>query len=297
MFLSKGVLSASGEPWTELRRFAVTTLRGLGVGKSSFEDHITTETKCLIEELNKLNGKRTNPKHLLENAVSNVICSVIFGKRFEYTDERFQRLLAILSQIFELTGAGGAVQFVPIFAKMQFLPIVKKYIKINLSFEGILNQLLYTRSAHEEEENENPRDFVGAFLKEMNAKKKQGLKTFLTPATMHYTFGDLFGAGTETTTTTLYWALLYMIAFPDIQSRVQQEIDDAAGRNRLPRLSDKPELPYTEAVLHEVQRIGSIIPLGVPHKCMEDVTLRGYVFQQIETDSHKKWHIKVANAL
>ena len=207
--------------------------------------------------------------------MSNVICSVIYGRRFEYTDERFQRLLAILNQMFEHIGAGGAVQFVPIFSKMQFLPIVRKMIHINIRFEEMLHQLLYTISAHEEEENENPRYFVGAFLKEMNDKKKQGNNTFLNSTSLYYTTADLFGAGTETTTTTLYWALLYMIAFPEIQSRVQQEIDDAVGRNRLPRLSDKPELPYTEAALHEIQRIGSIVPLGVPHKCMEDTTFRG----------------------
>ncbi|XP_033643982.1 cytochrome P450 2J6-like isoform X2 [Asterias rubens] len=271
-----GVLTATGEAWTELRRFSVTTLRGLGVGKSSFEDHITTETKCLIEEFHKSNIKSIDPKHMIENAVSNVICSVIFGRRFEYTDEKFQRLLSILNKMFELIGAGGVVQFVPIFAKMQFLPIVKKIISINLSFDEILYQLLYTRNAQDELNDEDPRDFAGAFLKEMTDKKKQGLPTYLTPASMHYTFGDLFGAGTETTSTTLRWALLYMVAFPDIQSRVQKELDEAVGRNRLPRLSDKPELPFTEAVLSEIQRMGSIVPLGVPHKCTEDTILRGY---------------------
>ncbi|XP_033643980.1 cytochrome P450 2J6-like isoform X1 [Asterias rubens] len=272
-----GVLSASeGEPWTELRRFSVTTLRGLGVGKSSFEAHITTETKCLIEGLHKSKGKRINPSHMIENAVSNIICSVVFGRRFEYTDKRFQRLLSILNEMFELIGAGGVIQFVPIFAKMQFLPIVKKTISINLRLDEILSQLCYTRDTEDGGNDEDPRDFAGAFLKEMNRKKQQGVPTYLTPVTMHHTFGELFGAGTETTSTTLRWALLYMIAFPDIQSRVQKELDEAVGRNRLPRLSDKPELPFTEAVLSEIQRMGSIVPLGVPHRCTEDTILRGY---------------------
>ncbi len=271
-----GILSASeSEPWTELRRFAVTTLRGLGVGKSSFEDHITTETNCLIGEINKSKGKRIDPSLVIENAVSNIICSVIFGRRFEYTDQTFKHLLATLNEMFQLIGAGGMVQFVPIFAKMQFLPIVKKIIHINLSLDEILSQLLYTRNDQHGDDGDDPRDFVGAFLKEINRKKKQGLPTYLTPTSMHHTFGELFGAGTETTSTTLRWALLYMIAFPDIQSRVQKEIDDAVGRNRLPRLSDKLELPYTEAVLNEIQRMGSIVPLGVPHKCIEDTILRG----------------------
>ncbi|XP_038073303.1 cytochrome P450 2J6-like isoform X2 [Patiria miniata] len=273
-----GVLSASGEPWVELRRFSVTTLRGLGVGKSSFEEHITTETKCLMEEIRKTKGEILNPKHVVENAVSNVICSVIFGRRFEYTDTKFKRLLGVLSKMFELIGAGGVVQFVPIFAKMQFLPIVKELIHTNISFDEILYQLLYSRNVDQGELdfNEDPRDFAGAFMKEMDDKEKQGVQTYLTPASMHYTFGDLFGAGTETTSTTLRWTLLFMVGYPEIQTRVQKDIDRVVGRNRLPRLSDKPELPYVEAVISEVQRLGNIAPLGVPHKCTEDTTLRGY---------------------
>ena len=51
-----------------------------------------------------------------------------------------------------------------------------------------------------------------------------------------------------------------MMKYPDIQNRVQREIDEVAGRNRLPRTSDK--MSYVEATLMEVQRIASIVPLG-----------------------------------
>ncbi|XP_022080018.1 cytochrome P450 2J6-like [Acanthaster planci] len=273
-----GVLSASGQPWVELRRFAVKTLRSLGVGKSSFEEHITTEIKYLMEEIRKTNGKTLNPRHVVENAVSNVICSVVFGRRFEYTDSRFKRLLEILNELFELIGAGGVIQFVPIFAKMRFLPLVKQLIHTNLSFDEVLYQLLYNRNGQQGDVdfNENPRDFAGAFIKEMCDKENQGVQTYMTPSSMQYTFGDLFGAGTETTSTTLRWALLFMVGYPEIQSQVQKEIDSVVGRNRLPRLSDKSELAYVEAVLSEVQRMGDIVSLGVPHKCIEDTTLRGY---------------------
>jgi cytochrome P450 len=49
---------------------------------------------------------------------------------------------------------------------------------------------------------------------------------------------DLFLAGAETTSSTLQWAMLYMIAFPEIQKKVQQEIDSAIGL-RLPTLDDR----------------------------------------------------------
>ncbi|XP_072030709.1 cytochrome P450 2U1-like [Amphiura filiformis] len=89
-----------------------------------------------------------------------------------------------------------------------------------------------------------------------------------------HTVMQLFVAGSETTVTTLRWCFLHMIAYPDIQSRVQDEIDSVVGRNSLPRVSDK--LPFTKATIMEVQRIASIVPMGVPHVAATDTTLRGY---------------------
>ncbi|XP_072039613.1 methyl farnesoate epoxidase-like [Amphiura filiformis] len=91
-------------------------------------------------------------------------------------------------------------------------------------------------------------------------------------ATIH----QLFSAGAETTVTTLRWSLLYMMAYPEIQGRIQREIDDVVGRNRLPNYSDREHLPYTEATLMEIARIASIAPFGIPHVAAQNTTLFGY---------------------
>jgi cytochrome P450 len=89
---------------------------------------------------------------------------------------------------------------------------------------------------------------------------------------------DLFFAGTETTSTTLRWAIYYMAMYPEIQERVQKEIDSQIGTDRLPTMKDKLLLPYTEAVLMEVQRVATILPMGVWHcNNTEDVEMDGYV--------------------
>uniref|UniRef100_A0A8D2AQ35 Cytochrome P450 n=1 Tax=Sciurus vulgaris TaxID=55149 RepID=A0A8D2AQ35_SCIVU len=87
---------------------------------------------------------------------------------------------------------------------------------------------------------------------------------------------DLFTAGMVTTSATLAWALLLMILHPDVQRRVQQEIDEVIGQVRPPEMGDQACMPFTMAVIHEVQRFGDIVPLGVPHLTTRDIELQGF---------------------
>uniref|UniRef100_A0A8C3HK57 Cytochrome P450 n=1 Tax=Chrysemys picta bellii TaxID=8478 RepID=A0A8C3HK57_CHRPI len=92
---------------------------------------------------------------------------------------------------------------------------------------------------------------------------------------------DLFFAGTETTSTTIRWALLYMALYPDVQERVQAEIDAVIGQSRQPAMDDRNNMPYTNAVIHEVQRISNIVPLSVPRMATSDTTLAGFYVPKV----------------
>ena len=61
------------------------------------------------------------------------------------------------------------------------------------------------------------------------------------------------------------WAMLYMILNPDIQTKVRKELDENIGRYKKAKMSDKSVTPYTEAVIHEIQRKGNIAPLAIFH--------------------------------
>ena len=86
---------------------------------------------------------------------------------------------------------------------------------------------------------------------------------------------DLFLAGSETTSTTLTWAALYMVRYPEVQARVQQELARVVGEDRSPAMEDRPRLPYTEAVIMEVQRHANIVPLGLRHRITRDMVVSG----------------------
>jgi cytochrome P450 len=87
---------------------------------------------------------------------------------------------------------------------------------------------------------------------------------------MAYLGGTMFGAGFETTSTTLMWWTLAMVAFPEVQRRAQAELDAVVGRERLPTYADAPRLPYMRAIIKEVIRWRPAVRLGLPHVAAED---------------------------
>lgn len=87
---------------------------------------------------------------------------------------------------------------------------------------------------------------------------------------------DFFQAGSETTSNSLAFAMLYMLHYPKVKRNVQQELLAVVGAKKFPKLSDRPRLKYTDAVICEIQRYCNIAPLGIAHRALHDTTLKGF---------------------
>ncbi|XP_044146592.1 cytochrome P450 2K6-like isoform X2 [Bufo gargarizans] len=85
---------------------------------------------------------------------------------------------------------------------------------------------------------------------------------------------DMFTAGMETTATTLRWAILLMMKYPEIQKKVQNEIEQVIG-SACPQMEHRKQMPYTDAVIHEIIRFADLLPTGF-RSVTEDFTFRGY---------------------
>lgn len=62
--------------------------------------------------------------------------------------------------------------------------------------------------------------------------------------------------------------------------KVQDEIEQVIGSNP-PRIEHRAQMPYTDAVIHEIQRFANILPLDLPHETAADVTLHGYFIPKV----------------
>uniref|UniRef100_A0A8C5QS16 Cytochrome P450 n=1 Tax=Leptobrachium leishanense TaxID=445787 RepID=A0A8C5QS16_9ANUR len=270
-----GIAFSNGDKWKVLRRFALATLRNFGMGKRSIEERIQEEAHFLLKEFKNTNQAPFDPTFFLSQAVSNVICSIVFGNRFDYTDEKFLTLLGLINDNFKLVSSGWG-SFYNIFpGVMKHLPGPHNRIFQNFErMEVFVQEIL---KAHQETlQPDCPRDLIDCFLIRMQKEKEDPMSKF-NAETLVMTTLNLFFGGTETVSTTLRYGTLILMKYPDVAEKVHQEIDKVVGRNRCPAIEDRSRMPYTDAVIHEIQRFTNIIPLSLPHSVIEDTRFRGFL--------------------
>ncbi|XP_069449057.1 cytochrome P450 2J2-like isoform X4 [Ovis canadensis] len=274
VFKENGLIMSNGHIWKEQRRFSLTALRNFGLGRKSLEEHIQEEVAYLVQAIGEKNGQPFNPHFKINNAVSNIICSIAFGERFDYQDDQFQELLRLLDEVTYLETTLWC-QLYNVFPRiMNFLP--GPHQRLFSNWEKL--KMFVARMIENHKRDWNPdeaRDFIDAYLQETEKHKGNAASSFHEENLIYSTL-DLFFAGTETTSTTLRWGLLYMALYPEIQEKVQAEIDKVLGKSRPPSTATRESMPYTNAVIHEVQRMGNIIPLNVPREVTVDTILAGY---------------------
>ncbi|CAH1785038.1 unnamed protein product, partial [Owenia fusiformis] len=196
--------------------------------KSRIEGKIQLETQELVKLIASLNGEPTETVIILNTAVSNIICTMVFGHRFEYDDNLFKRLLQIFNE-------NTNDHMRPVFLS-KFLPFLK-YLPGDLTHAKRLKQNVDEIKTHilepeikshiEKYDPNNINDFIDAFIQEMRKRKDTDEETYFNDEQLMWNIEDLFFAGTDTTSTTIRWLLLCMIRYPDVQDKVRAEILDA----------------------------------------------------------------------
>ncbi|MFT7815177.1 cytochrome P450 2U1 [Arapaima gigas] len=276
----KGIVFAPyGPVWRQQRKFCHAALRSFGFGKLSLEPCIQEELAFVKQELLRLSaeGGAVDPAPLINGAVSNVICSISFGRRFQHEDAEFRMMLDLMSRGLEVV-MNSAAMLINVFPWLYHLPfgVFKEVRIVESRMTGFLKKIIAQHKSTLDPSN--PRDLIDMYLTEMAQHQKTagaGENGF-TEDYLFYIIGDLFIAGTDTTTNTVLWILLYMSLYPDVQEKVQKEIDSVVPPDRVPSLTDKARLPFTEATLMEVLRMAVVVPLSIPHMASKTTEFRGY---------------------
>lgn len=154
---------------------------------------------------------------LISNAVSNVICSLVLGQRFDHRDHEFHALLELMDRGLEICVNSPAV-LINIFPLLYHFPfgVFKELRQVERDITAFLKRII--ASHRETLDAANPRDLVDMYLVEILDRKAAGeADDGFTEDYLFYVIGDLFIAGTDTTANSVLWILLYMALYPDIQ--------------------------------------------------------------------------------
>ncbi|XP_069063354.1 cytochrome P450 2F2-like [Pleurodeles waltl] len=267
---------SNGEKWKQLRRFAVSVLGQFGMGKGTMEDRIQEEVQFLIKFFRETKGAPVDPEFCMSRSLSNIISSTLFGSRFDYEDKEFEKLVHCVQDTFQAMSSTCGTLYHIFPDIMEWIP--GPHIQLFKDFGKLASFI--SEKAKKNQETLDPncaRDYIDSFLIKMEQEKTNPITVFNWD-TLVMTTLILFHGSIETVSTTLRFGFIHLMKNPKIQEMVQEEIDRVIGRNQSPTLNHKKQMPYTKAVIHEIQRCGDVIPLALTHSAAADVEICGYKF-------------------
>uniref|UniRef100_A0A8C6PF94 Cytochrome P450, family 1, subfamily D, polypeptide 1 n=3 Tax=Nothobranchius furzeri TaxID=105023 RepID=A0A8C6PF94_NOTFU len=259
-----------------LRSFSQAEPRASGA-TCLLEEHICAEAAEMVEMIKMQADCETigvDPSISLLTSVANVVCALCFGRRYDHNDEEFLTIININNEVLKLFAAGNLADFFPVFRYFPS-PSLRKLVLYIRRMNGFMERRI---EEHINTFDKNcMRDITDALIQLCEDREESKETSQLSDSQIIHTVIDIFGAGFDTIFAGLQWSLFYLIKFPDIQDKIHQEIDDHMSSARLPRFSDNPKMPFTEAFIYEVFRHSSYVPFTIPHCTTRDTILNGYL--------------------
>ncbi|NWY05582.1 CP1A5 protein, partial [Nothoprocta ornata] len=285
-----------GEVWKARRKLAQNALKTFSISPSLtssstclLEEHVSKEADYLVTKFLQLmeEQKSFDPYRYLVVSVANVICAICFGRRYDHNDQELLSIVNVGEQFADVAAAGNPADFIPV---LQYLPnrAMDLFKDFNQRFVHFLQKIV--KEHYESFDKNNIRDVTDSLIDQCLEKKVEANTAKQIPKEKIVNLvNDLFGAGFDTVTTALSWSLMYLVTYPDIQKRIQEELDQTIGQERRPRLSDRGTLPYLEAFVLEMFRHTSYLPFTIPHR--QDTVLNGYYVPKDRCVFINQWQV------
>lgn len=288
-----GIICAEGSLWKDQRRQIIDWLKQMGMVKfgssrNILEKRIRLGVDDFIKTLHKecTNSFEINPMHLLLHSMGNIVNDLVFGITYEKDDVTWQYLQELAEEGVKHIGVSGVVNFLPF---LRFLPSNRKTIKFLLEGKQKTHKIYdliiedsskSLKTQANDSVDDNPVNILKCFLKEKQKRLKSNDPSakFYCDDQLRHLLADLFGAGVDTTLTTLRWLFLYLAKYTKYQEALRSELSSFDEKSM--SLDNIDEIDLMKACISEVERIRAVVPLGIPHGTVKDVKINGYKIEK-----------------
>ncbi|KAL8593097.1 hypothetical protein ACOMHN_018023 [Nucella lapillus] len=282
-----------------LRKSVLKCLKMYRTGLERLEEHCLPEIEYLCGSFTQAGGKPFDPQNSVYEAVCSIMLYLLLGTRYDHDSPVFRRIRELNDTFNDVFGSGRGKQL----DYLPFLPFyhadshrqMQRGLRLRDEFWREQLNAMKTR-------NVDPDCIIQTVVDQIDNSDAEGATESPSSSSSpshsvpnnhvegrqrgwdlsdqasniaKEVFTNLILAGTDTTSTSLCCLLLILLHHGDVQRRLQQEVDRVVGPERSPSLADRPQMPYAEAVLLELLRYISHVPLAVPHFTMCDTSVLG----------------------
>ncbi|KAI3773728.1 hypothetical protein L1987_48258 [Smallanthus sonchifolius] len=277
------VFAPYGDHWRNLRH--VSSLEILSSHRiREFEPIRADEVRLMMHKLYLSSSEKptvVQVKPMLVDLTLNVVMRMISGKRYYYSrddvlteeeKEKAHRFQEIVTEIFKVMGATNVGDYLPVLRWLGVSKLEKRLISLQAKRDLFMQELM-----------EELKESMGNCS---NGKQKRNMIQMLlslqksepecyTDEMIRSIMLVILAGGTDTSISTMEWAMSLLLNNPSILKKAQAEIDNYVGTDRLVEESDMPNLPYLGCIVKETMRMFPAGPM-LPHESAEDCIVGGY---------------------
>nr|D5JBX1.1 RecName: Full=Germacrene A hydroxylase; AltName: Full=Germacrene A oxidase; Short=BsGAO [Barnadesia spinosa]ADF43083.1 germacrene A oxidase [Barnadesia spinosa] len=260
------VLSPYGEYWRQLRKLC--TLELLSAKKvKSFQSLREEECWNLVKEVRSSgSGSPVDLSESIFKLIATILSRAAFGKGIK--DQR--EFTEIVKEILRLTGGFDVADIFPSKKILHHLSGKRaKLTNIHNKLDSLINNIV---SEHPGSRTSSSQES----LLDVLLRLKDSAELPLTSDNVKAVILDMFGAGTDTSSATIEWAISELIRCPRAMEKVQTELRQALNGKERIQEEDIQELSYLKLVIKETLRLHPPLPLVMPRECREPCVLAGY---------------------
>ncbi|XP_076948781.1 cytochrome P450 76T24-like isoform X1 [Bidens hawaiensis] len=268
------VFLSAGDHWRRLRRISKEYMFSMQRLDAS-ETLRQKKVKELIDHVNQCctSEKGVNIGGLAFTTSLNILSNFMFSIDFApYDSLSSQEFKDDVWALLEVAGKPNIADLFPILKSFDPQGLFRRanvYVKRILTIiDRVIDQRVQTRSTSSTKD-----DVLDVFL-----NLNQMDESSFSRNDMRHLFLDLFIAGTDTTSSTLEWAMVELIRNPDKLELARSEVTKLMKHNEnILQESDLSQLPYLQAVIKETLRLHPSVPFLIPHQSIRDVEIQGFI--------------------
>ena len=230
------------------------------------------ESEEISKILSKEKGKPIEMLGHFRKATANVICTILFGQRYEGGDPELESLLTNVDKVMDtFIIHAPSLMAVPKWFRDLFMSKTKA--KAKEPFHNLRELLVSKIKEHRRsiKQGEPPRDFYDVYILDPEREDLGMTDEALADTSMAFIPDSI-----STIANLMVFMLLYIMLNPEVQKIVQEEIDNVCGSNP-PSLDDRSKMPFTTATIMESMRMSSVVTMIPNHKSLHgDTKFAGY---------------------